>query len=363
MRKLLISGIAPGPGGVGEFMTQIVSIANTDTWDIKFPKQFKGRDNIFIKIINEFFLKKIFSISKNKIKLYDEITIISFAHLNLRLLNRIKSLAKKVVVYHIDNSFFCVKAYNHLKGSSKPCLKCFESLNFSKLNSCTSRPISLFKNQPISKINIIKLMPKVSFLALSEGHKRLIKNFYGNSAEVSVLSHYTNEFNDLKVTQKNRGIYDLVFHGPDIEEKGSHYIIKLFSELSEYKCLVPFKRKLITENISAINMNWSSGLGKAVSNARVVFCPSVWTATPETSILKSLLNPGLVATFDFENSFPNELPGNTLIKLTGNIISDAQKIRNILSNPKEQENRIQESRFFVKEHLEKSNFRLINYFE
>ena len=363
MRKLLISGIAPGPGGVGEFMTQIESIANTNIWDIKYPKQFKGRKNILIKIINEFFIKKLFSISKTDIKLYDEIVIISFAHLNIRLLKKIKLLAKKVVVYHIDNSFFCIKGYNHLPGSDKPCLKCLDSLNFSSINSCTSRPIDFSKSRPLSKINIIKLMPKVSYLSISEGHKRLIKKFYGNSAVVSVLSHYTKEFDDLKITKKNTDKFDLVYHGTDLEEKGSHYVIKLFSELSEYKCLVPFKRKLIPKNIKAISMTWNSGLGDAVSNARVVFCPSIWTATPESSILKSLLNSVLVATFDFNNSFSNELSDNTIIKLTGNITSDAEIIRTTLSNPIKQEIRIKESKSFVKEHLRKAKLNLISYFE
>jgi hypothetical protein len=363
LRKLLISGIAPGPGGVGEFMTQIEAVANPNIWDIKYPKQFKGRNNIFIKIINEIFIKFFFSISKTNIKLYDEIVIISFAHLNIRLLNKIKLLAKKVVVYHIDNSFFCVKAYNHLPGNNKPCLKCLDSLNFSSEYSCTPRPFNFSKNQPVSKINIIKLMPKVTFLALSQGHKKLIKKFYGNYSDVTVLSHYTKELDDLKITQKNSDKYDLVYHGSDMEEKGSHYIIKLFSELSEYKCLVPFKLKSHPENINAKDMTWNSGLGDAVSKARVVFCPSLWTATPETSILKSLINPGLVAAFDFENSFSHELPDNTIIKLTGNIISDAEIIRNILSSTTEQEIRIKESKSFVKEHLGKAKLNLISYFE
>lgn len=363
MRKLLISGIASGPGGVGELMTQIESIANPNIWDIKYPKQFKGRNNIFIKIVNEIFIKKIFSISKTNIKSYDEIVIISFAHLNIKLLNKIKLLAKKVVIYHIDNSFFCVKAYNHLPGNNKPCLKCLDSLNFSSEYSCTPRPFNFSKKQPVSKINIIKLMPKVTFLALSEGHKKLIRKFYGNSSDVKVLSHFTKELDDLKITQKNSDKYDLVFHGTDMEEKGSHYILKLFSELSEYKCLVPFKLKSHPENINAKDMTWHSGLGDAVSKARVVFCPSLWTATPETSILKSLINPGLVAAFDFENSFSHELPDNTIIKLTGNIISDAEIIRNILSSTTEQEIRIKESKSFVKEHLGKAKLNLISYFE
>jgi hypothetical protein len=112
----------------------------------------------------------------------------------------------------------------------------------------------------------------------------------------------------------------------------------LDKEMPSYNFLFPFANKNDEKNhnITFKKMRWESGLHEAVSNAEVVFCPSVWSYTPEAAMLKSFLMSKLVAYFKIPHSFTdtNEELG---FVLTGNIRTDAIKLENLICNRNQKE--------------------------
>jgi hypothetical protein len=119
MNKFLISGVGPGPTGVGRLMKAAVPAYKSEGYCIitrRFPESvspylknrqyFKLLTEISVRLIDEFFfrIRPLFIFSSEVVFLHPQ----SSGFLLLIYL----SLFNRVYLYVMDNSFFCIRSYN-----------------------------------------------------------------------------------------------------------------------------------------------------------------------------------------------------------------------------------------------------------
>ena len=136
--------------------------------------------------------------------------------------------------------------------------------------------------------------------------------------------------------------YDIVFHGSAELAKGSRYCVELAGELSEFSFLLPFDGHFSSaldrqfrslRNVIHEPMWWDSGLLDATKNARLVLCPSLWSAPVEIALLKSMAANGLVGVIEGNFRFCSEIPREMLLRLPPDPVVASSVVRNELGAP------------------------------
>ena len=103
---------------------------------------------------------------------------------------------------------------------------------------------------------------------------------------------------------------------------------KVETYIGEFKTTICERIK----NIHFDKMNWNNGLQEKINETKIILCPSLWSAIFEGSVLKSMLMGKCCAIIKNANSFSNDIPNNSIIKLSGNIILDSKILRKELNN-------------------------------
>jgi hypothetical protein len=151
----------------------------------------------------------------------------------------------------------------------------------------------------------------------------------------------TDEF---KLT-KEGSVFDLVFHGEELNAKGLRYVIELARALPELTVLIPAERSLVLReassadgkeivlpsNVVVQNLRWESGLSEHVAACRLVLCPSQWSAPVEGALLKSLFFNGNVAVCESSFGFERELPQDLTLRLSIDPMKAAASVREFLA--------------------------------
>ena len=111
----------------------------------------------------------------------------------------------------------------------------------------------------------------------------------------------------------------MVFHGDSTDAKGGRWLLEVARAAPQLSFLFPFERPKnwgeTPANSTFRAMRWESGLEDAVSGARVVANPSLWSAPIEGALVKSLAVAQAVAIAANDTAFGHELPPGLVLCL------------------------------------------------
>ena len=337
-KKLIISFLPFGWGGAGDHIAQLSKELVPDI--ILVPRIF-----FKYKILNKLMIicQSLIIVLKATylLRRYDcETTINHPQTLGYNFANYLIKNSSKINYHVVDTHFFCIKSYNVYGG--KNCLNCLEGRAI--LSGCGHFPRKQSHSKYIKfQTTIEKHRDKINFFCQTDKYKDLLFTKYGNDVTVTVKKMFTFELMKMAESQENNTIsprretytkkYDLGFHGAFIPAKGSDYLIELSTVLSSSHFLVPEPGIHQNKNIHFVPYNWNTGLREALSECRIIICPSIWSAPVEGSILKSMLDAHPVALLP-QNTFTREIPDNCVIKLTGQVGKDAALLRKLIDDQK-----------------------------
>jgi hypothetical protein len=332
MKKIIISGLSPGQGGVGNYMSYLIE-KFPDTKFI-YPKRINTSFEFINKVFNYFTLQiipfRILLINKK------DVLILAQQYLSIKSMKHL-IINNKASIYFMDNSFFCVKAYNYLSSNKGECFSClngkWENI---KINKCQPQP-SIFTTKKLTKINQLILDNKknIKFITLSKTNKNLLEKHLGKETKITHSYFLTKEL--LKVVKVSlikttviKNNFDFVFHGSDIESKGFNYFIELAKLLPEFTFFAPSNKQSNIKNLTFKNFRWESGLENVIKESKIILTPSLWSNTPEAAMLKSLKYNGCVGFIDTEFGFGKEMDKNSFISLTGDSMKDSVLLKSIV---------------------------------
>lgn len=368
--KYLISGVAPGFGGVGKLMEYLEDRLDKDEYILVYPLNSKVKNRYIRGALNRIYRKVFFKYQVNNIK---NKNIILMHHQTLGLNDTLKLIQKNSSVdfYIMDNAFFCLKSYNYIDGNNEECLKCVGGKFKSAIeNNCQPFPIKYKTYENITFLeNLRKESKKINFYTLSHSNAELIKAHFGKDTNVKAIYFLTNDLLDEQNEAKNlsnEGNYDfdIVYHGADVEAKGFKYVQELSKCLNNYKILIPTSEFIESKpsNLTTKYMTWETGLKETVINSKLVLTPSLWSNTPEAATLKSFLFNGSVALVENRYGFSNDIPEESYLRLTGIIEQDVQKINEYLSTEKYLESK-KEGRRYIDEYITRTKRLMGDYFK
>jgi hypothetical protein len=343
MKKYLISGIGPGPTGVGRLVSNLV-----------INSKLNGYSNVFVfanksvrKLLNEKkyldlsmeLLQRIISKIAFKLKLIQikdsEIILIYPQGIGIKNFKKLVNHNTIVKWYVMDNSFFCMKSYNYLNGE---CLRCLDSLK--NIDShCYPKPYPYNKDEYMSFLEFLKLnIQKIKLYAQSDSHKELLQEFYGKDIDVTVVGMDTGEFkfnniDNNPICQKNNTI---VFHNHLVDAKGFSFAYEIAKNMPQYHFIFPAKKPTeineVPSHIKFLDISWDNGLKEIVEKARLVLCLSMWSSPIEGALVKSIYYNGNVAVMDNRFGFNTEIPQNVILKLDYNLALAISKIDYFMKN-------------------------------
>lgn len=334
----IISGIPAGTYGVGRLLSYLKNTRLT----LISPKEFKNKNRYIRQFMNIcarilFYFGIYFLKNKSIILIHPQ--TIGF------------SLCKKIIknndvtLYIMDNSFFCSRSYNSLYGQE--CIKClYGDLQNIQKYECRSFPVrySMQSNKDFL-LFIREYSSKIKFYVQNNSQERLLRecfsevNVYIKVVGLVTVDMISSGNESVTVNTKTHSMFDVVYHGSDEEAKGILYVIDLAEKMSGHRFFVPYdkdsiKRKFgISCNLSNVtfqSMSWETGLYELVVNAKIILCPSMWSAPIEGAVVKSLQFNGAVGVIKNKYGFNNDIPDNVIIKLDGDLNVDVATLHNVL---------------------------------
>ena len=167
-------------------------------------------------------------------------------------------------------------------------------------------------------IMLRKLSNRITFLCQNNLQKKLLKKSFGNNIKSHVVGMNINEFHDEKSIIQNEEVkkYNVVFHGEPSEAKGVSYFIDLAKILPEFTFFIPSKKalcekvlnkKITLQNLFFNDVTWETGLKDIIKKTDLVINPSLWSASIEGALLKSIFFSKRTATVSSSFGFEKEI--------------------------------------------------------
>ncbi|MBC7417823.1 MAG: hypothetical protein H7325_06685 [Pedobacter sp.] len=352
-QKFLVSGIPPSNGGVGRLMKMMVPRAQEHGYSIICKRENKSirrlldNKNIFLgvkELVERIFNNIVFHIKSSLIKK----SIVLILHPQTIGFNTFLKIIKRNTVYFyvMDNSFFCLRSYNIHPITKKECLICVTN-PANALKECMPFPVNYQRADNIEYLKTLKgVSQKVFFLAQNKKQKELLDLHFGAGISCTIVGLDTGEvdFQSTKspFTQLHDTPYDLVYHGVENFAKGIGYFVELAILLPEFSCFLPCSqlivenilgKKVTEKNIIFKECTWETGLKNAVTSARLVINPSLWSYPIEGALLKSIFYNGNVAVVETEYGFAQEIISESdVLCLPINLSIAAKKVRFFLND-------------------------------
>jgi hypothetical protein len=230
-----------------------------------------------------------------------------------------------VWMYVLDAFVFCRRSYNCLPGEAAPCLRCVGNDGAAAdRHGCAD----WFNSGPFqAHFPAWVRSGRLRLMAQCESHARLLRAHFGESAVVRVVPLSVPDISaSVAPAARPARLRPLaVFHGSCQPAKGVSHVIALAREMPDWDFLVPSDPKEYVQhfgdasglpaNLLFRRLSWSEGLAEAVTTADLVLCPSIWSATVEGAVLKSLAHNGLVMLLPHDSAFAFELPADARLAL------------------------------------------------
>lgn len=248
----------------------------------------------------------------------------------------------KVILYIMDNSFFCIRSYNTNPTTNKECLDCLGSIKPHKL--CSSFPKKYSKKKNVQYLELLKnSSDQIIFYSQNKLQKSLLKKHFGNKTIIKVVGMNIELKKSAEIFKHKYPVYDIVFHGRSLISKGLIYIIKLAEYLPNQTFLIPDskenvlkvldKKNTLSNNIIFKKMNWENGLKEAVISAQLVINPSMWSAPIEGALVKSAIYNQNVATVETIYGYEKEIGFiKNHIRLSTDIPTAAKQLKYFFNN-------------------------------
>ena len=188
MDKVFITGVVPGRGGAGDYLSFLLTYF--ETYEIIKINQ-KNDFGIVYKFTQRLFLQfRIFLFSICRIKRIDKIVVYSPQTVGYFLLWIVLLMSPRinVVLIYVDCSFFCKKSYNVYEG--KECFRCIESKPYWSCNAFPQPQSNFF-------MRILRTKRNVKFVVQHRGHQRLLERLKVNTERITILPMITNEILEL----------------------------------------------------------------------------------------------------------------------------------------------------------------------
>jgi hypothetical protein len=227
----------------------------------------------------------------------------------------------KTEIFVLDESFFCIRSYNHLPGEDAACLRCLEqgpepALRF----GCQTFPIrDRWAAAFIHQLQRQALAGEVVFWTQTTGQVSLLRRWAGEAVNARSMGLWTDDFDELQATPAEAApLADVVYHGAWLAAKGGPWALRLAELMPERRFLFPCRRPPgITPppNVIFRQMSWDSGLAAQVRSTPLSLVPSLWTAPIEASLVKSIAHAPATAVIPVPGSFAESLPADVALKL------------------------------------------------
>ena len=125
----------------------------------------------------------------------------------------------------------------------------------------------------------------------------------------------------------------VVFHGMSVAAKGATWAIEVARHAPQLTFVFPFKSRQLKlasaefpPNVRFEPQTWETGLADQVSAAAIVLVPSLWSATMEVALLKSIVAARAVAVVDEPTAYSSELPAGLVLRLPADPCQAAQQL-------------------------------------
>jgi FkbM family methyltransferase len=242
-----------------------------------------------------------------------------------RTLRLLRGWRRRAFIYGLDNSFFCVRSYNHVDGEHGACVRCLDQ-GFDAARRMGCRPFPVPDEGAFGFVrDLARLIEegRVGVLVQNRRNADLYRQHLGEAAFVEVVGLWTADWKGLdpaKVGTAEAGSgYDVVFHGHFVSAKGADWLLEVARHLPDVRFMFPTPcPKRIADpppNIAFRPMTWETGLAEEVARARLVCVPSLWSATIEGALVKSLAFGRATARADIPSGFGDELPPGLVLQL------------------------------------------------
>lgn len=344
---ILLSGVAAGHSGSARLIAQWQELAkarsdHSDTkidfiygkegtghpwrW-IRYGEYLKALQSPVHRMIGAFRIKRALKSSEalnpdNAVLIYHPQGI--GLHQTLEFIRRRNA---PVWMYLLDNSFFCVKSYNHIEDEHQACLRCLQSQHdYPKEFGC--HPYSGTTgahHKYLKEILALSACGKIRFMTQCDSQAALARRQFGAEAKIYTVGIWGDWDVDEEappMANMKPDKYDVVFHGNCRHAKGAYWAIDIARSCPEKQFLFPFHVKetllpadQMPSNCNFIPMSWERGLREHLIAARVVLAPSLWSAPVEGALVKSLALGCAVATVNQDTGFASELPSSVIIRL------------------------------------------------
>jgi hypothetical protein len=327
--KYVICGLPPGNTGTGRFLESLLPAAISSGFQPVHPnpdKSFSSAEQLLVSSIRN-----------------ANILLMHPQTLGFSTFRALCSNGNTVSMYVLDNSFFCLRSYNHRPGiGHRECLDCLSNVRNCH-ESCQPHPPSVSREQNLAFLEWLQSYSKdIHFFCQTKGQAKLLVKHFGPGTRHTVIGMRTEELSLIP----NSRPFDLVFHGEGLAAKGVSFVLALAKRLPEFSILVPSEAPLvlsqaqhdpnfdgsIPSNVTVTNMRWDSGLEAHVRACRLVLCPSQWSAPVEGALLKSLFFNGNVAVTESSFAFEKELPSDTVLRLPSDVIAAGDMVRSFLTS-------------------------------
>jgi hypothetical protein len=342
--KYIISGLAPGESGIGRVMQYIIQ--NAGNAKVIYPStksSFSFKKSLVTKKWIEaltILAARLFDYIYFPVRLFGinnkDVVIIHPQKLGFRNAERLIR-NNRAAIYIMDNSFFCVKSYNHIAGETTACIRCLSGhFENAKAFGCMPYPSRYSLKRNIQFLNFLFAQSSnILFYYQNSEQLSLLRKHFGNirTARLGLLTSdmfHENHFGS-DCTEK----FDVVFHGANVRAKGVEYTLQLAKNLPQYRFLFPFIGKSSLTNVYYEDVTWATGLKDRILNASITLCPSVWSAPIEGSVIKTLQLGVPTGLLNAQYSFATEIPDSIALKLTGDITLDVNLLSDVLEGKKE----------------------------
>ncbi|MFZ9747064.1 MAG: hypothetical protein ACO3G4_10580 [Opitutaceae bacterium] len=260
------------------------------------------------------------------------------------LFRQVMDARPHVWMYVLDAFVFCRRSYNCLPGENAPCLRCVGNDGAAAdRHGCAD----WFNSGPFQEhFPTWVRSGRLRLMAQCESHARLLRAHFGEGAIVRVVPLSVPDIAApaTPVLRPSRPRPLAVFHGSCQPAKGVAHVIALAREMPDWDFLVPSDPKEYRQhfgtmeglpgNLQFRRLSWSEDLADAVATADLVLCPSIWSATVEGAVLKSLAHNGLVMLLPHESSFASELPADARLSLDpADLAGTAARLRAVQADP------------------------------
>jgi FkbM family methyltransferase len=362
----IVSGIPPGPSGTGRLIQHLVATRSTQSqWRVRFHyplrpsgsirQRFKHRQ--YWQGLCELFRVKlsliVFRLTLLRLRLLggDELLVFHPQTIGFdRTLALLTGWRGRAHLYGLDNSFFCVRSYNHVDGEAGACTRCLD-IGFDAAKRMGCQPFPVPDPRAFRFVRVLTELVrtgKVGVLVQNARNAELYRRVVGDAAMIEVVGLWTADWRDLAADpewERTDGAgggkaepapYDVVYHGHFVSAKGADWMLAVARALPEtsflFPCPCPRRVADPPPNITFKPMSWESGLAEQVAAARLVAVPSLWSATIEGALVKSLAFGRATARVDIPTSFGDELPDRLVLDLHRSPERAAAQLREALAD-------------------------------